>query len=163
MSACPAAPARTRIAALKTATDWRAGASAYRARRVARDGAGCRQATLALAVAAALLAGCTTAGNGRLVQLEAPQARAMLVPGRTTQAEVRDALGQGTVVHFQSGLETWHYVYRKGMAKGWDYVPYLNLIAEHLAGDEKELVILFDADGLVKRWSLQVNAPMRAR
>ena len=86
----------------------------------------------------------------------------MLVPGRTTEAEVRDALGQGTVVHFQSGMETWHYVYRKGMAKGWDYVPYVNLIAEHLAGDEKELVILFDPAGVVRRWSLQVNAPMRA-
>ena len=110
-------------------------------------------------LAAALLAGCTTVGNGRLVQLDTAQAQTLLMPGRTTQAEVRTALGQGTVVHFASGLETWHYVYRKGMAKGWDYVPYINLIAEHLAGEEKELVILFDASGVVKRWSLQVDAP----
>ena len=116
---------------------------------------------LALTLACALLAGCTTVGNGRLVQLEAAQARALLVPGKTTQAEVRAALGQGTVVRFDSGRQTWHYVYRQGMAKGWDDVPYVNLIAEHLAGDEKELVILFDPAGVVQRYSLQLNAPMR--
>ena len=140
----------------------RTAAPKERSHRGPQGGGRLTTARAALALAGALVAGCTTVGNGRLVQLEPAQAQALLVPGRTTQAEVRDALGQGTVVRFQSGLETWHYVHREGMAKGWDYVPYVNLIAEHLAGDEKELVILFDAAGVVRRWSLQVNPPMRA-
>lgn len=117
---------------------------------------------LPLIALAGLATGCTTVGNGRLVTLDEPAAQAMLDPGRTTEAEVREALGQGTVVRFQSGWETWHYVYRKGLAKGWDYVPYVNLIAARIGGDEKELVILFDDAGVLRRWSLQRNPGARS-
>ena len=111
----------------------------------------------AVVVAAMMLcaAGCSTVGNGRLVQLDAAQAQALLVPGRTTQADVRQALGDGAVIRFQSGLETWHYEYREGIAKGWDDVPYINLIVARLDRPTKELVILFDPAGVLKRWSLQ--------
>jgi hypothetical protein len=117
-----------------------------------------RTRTLALAaLAASLAAGCATEGNGRLQQLDDAQAQALLVPGRTTEADARAALGQGTVVRFDSGWQTWHYIHRNGMAKGWDYVPYINLIAARIGGDEKELVLLFDPDGTLRRWSLQTN------
>ena len=111
----------------------------------------------------ALLVGCATEGNGRVVQLDDAGAGALLVPGRTTREQVRAAFGEGSVVRFESGRETWHYVHRSGMAKGWDAVPYINLIAARVAGDEKELVVLFDASGVVMRWSLQVNPPARAK
>ncbi len=100
-------------------------------------------------------AGCSTVGNGRLVQLDAAQAHTLLVPGKTTQADVRQALGEGAVIRFESGMQTWHYVYREGLAKGWDDVPYINLIVARLDRPVKELVILFDANGVLKRWSLQ--------
>ena len=108
-----------------------------------------------LAGLALFLAGCSTVGNGRLVQLDAVQAQALLVPGKTTQADVRHALGDGAVIRFQSGFETWHYEYREGIAKGWDDVPYINLIVARLDRPTKELVILFDPAGVLKRWSLQ--------
>ena len=108
------------------------------------------------AVAIALCAaGCSTVGNGRLVQLDAAQARTLLVPGRTTRDEVRQAFGEGAVIRFQSGRETWHYFHREGIAKGWDDVPYINLIVARLDRPTKELVILFDAAGILERWSLQ--------
>ncbi len=108
------------------------------------------------AVAIALCAaGCSTVGNGRLVQLDDAQARTMLVPGRTTRDDIRQAFGDGAVVRFQSGRETWHYEYREGIAKGWDDVPYVNLIVARLDRPVKELVILFDANGMLLRWSLQ--------
>ena len=111
----------------------------------------------AVIVAAWMLcaSGCSTVGNGRLVQLDAAQAQTLLVPGRTTQADVRQAFGDGAVIRFQSGLETWHYAYREGIAKGWDDVPYINLIVARLDRPTKELVLLFDAAGVLKRWSLQ--------
>jgi hypothetical protein len=109
-------------------------------------------AALAIALCAA---GCSTVGNGRLVQLDDAQARTLLVPGRTTRDDVRQALGDGAVIHFESGRETWHYAYREGIAKGWDDVPYVNLIVARLDRPIKELVILCGADGVLERWSLQ--------
>lgn len=109
-------------------------------------------ATFVLALSAA---GCSSVGNGRLVQLDAAQAQALLVPGRTTRDDVRRALGDGAAIRFRSGFETWHYAYRRGLAKGWDDVPYINLIAARIDSPVKELVILFDASGVLRRWSLQ--------
>ena len=100
-------------------------------------------------------AACSTVGNGRLVQLDDARARALLVPGRTTQADVRAAFGQGATVRFQSGFETWQYLYREGVAKGWDDVPYIGLITSRIDRPTKELVVLFDARGVLWRWSLQ--------
>jgi hypothetical protein len=77
------------------------------------------------------------------------------VAGRTTRDEVRQALGDGAVIHFESGLETWRYDYREGLAKGWDDVPFVNLVVARLDRPVKELVLLFDAQGVLKRWSLQ--------
>lgn len=107
------------------------------------------------AAAMAVSAGCSTAGNGRLVRLDAPEARGLLAPGTTTQADVRLAFGQGSVVRFRSGWETWQYQYREGIAKGWDEVPYIGLATSRLARPTKELVVLFDDHGVVRRWSLQ--------
>ncbi len=109
----------------------------------------------AILAAALCLAGCSTVGNGRLEQLDDTQAHTLLVPGRTTRDEVRRALGDGAVIRFESGLETWHYDYRAGIAKGWDDVPFVNLVVARLDRPVKELVILFDARGVLKRWSLQ--------
>jgi hypothetical protein len=112
-------------------------------------------ARLPLAILALAAAGCSTVGNGGLVQLDAPQAQALLVPGRSTRDEVRQALGEGAIIHFESGMETWRYQYREGVAKGWDQVPYIGLITARLDRPTKELVILFDASGVLRRWSLQ--------
>jgi len=112
-----------------------------------------------LALAAAILgvagAGCSTMGNGRLVTLAAPQARTLLVPGHTTRDDVRQAFGDGAVVRFQSGFETWHYDYREGVPPGWDDVPFVGLVTARLDRPTKELVVLFDARGVLRRWSLQ--------
>jgi outer membrane protein assembly factor BamE (lipoprotein component of BamABCDE complex) len=112
---------------------------------------------LVLVATAAALAGCATVGNGAIAQLDAQSAAALLVPGKTTQADVRLALGQGDVIHFESGFETWHYFYRQGLGAGWDAVPYINLITEHLKSPTKELVLLFDGGGLLRRWSFDAS------
>ncbi len=106
-------------------------------------------------VAALLLAACSTAGNGTFARLDAPQAGTLLVPGTTTRDDVRQAFGDGAVIHFDSGFETWQYLYREGIAKGWDDVPYIGLVTSRLDHPTKELVVLFDAEGVLRRWSLQ--------
>ena len=116
-----------------------------------------RRRTLIVAVSACVLGlpGCSTVGDGRVAQLDAAQANQLLVPGRTTRDDVRQALGDGAVIRFQSGLETWHYEYREGLAAGWDAVPYVNLIVARIDPPTRELVLLFDATGVLRRWSLQ--------
>jgi outer membrane protein assembly factor BamE (lipoprotein component of BamABCDE complex) len=112
-------------------------------------------ARIAVLVIALAASGCSTVGNGRLVQLDSVEAHARLVPGMTTQDDVQRAFGDGEVVRFESGTQTWHYTWREGLAKGWDDVPYIGLITTRLDRPTKELVILFDAAGVLRRWSLQ--------
>jgi len=112
-------------------------------------------AAIAVTLLALCGAGCSTVGNGRIVGLDNAGAQALLVPGTTTRADVRQALGEGARIRFESGFETWHYLYRKGVAKGWDDVPYIGLVTSRLDRPTKELVILFDAAGVLRRWSLQ--------
>ena len=113
-----------------------------------------RRCTTLVAIALCV-AGCSTVGNGRIARLDDTQAQALLVPGRTTRDDARQAFGDGAVVRFQSGFETWHYVYRDGPAAGWDDVPYVNLIVARIDPPTREIVLLFDATGVLRRWSLQ--------
>ena len=114
-----------------------------------------RTAIVAMAACVLAFAGCSTVGNGRVAQLDAAQANQLLVPGRTTRDDARQAFGDAAVIHFQSGLETWRYEYREGLAAGWDAVPYVNLIVARIDPPTRELVLLFDTAGVLRRWSLQ--------
>jgi hypothetical protein len=112
--------------------------------------------TIACALTCAGLVGCATVGNGAIASLDDATARTLLIVGTTRVTDVRTALGQGDVIHFDSGVETWHYLYREGLGAGWDAVPYMNLIAEHMHSPTKELVLLFDAQGTLRRWSFDL-------
>jgi len=113
----------------------------------------------ASALACACLAACATTGDERIARLDEARAQALLVTGRTTEADVRAALGQGRVVRFLSGWETWHYEYREGLSKGWDDVPFIGLVTSRSDRPTKELVLLFDAQGTLRRYSLQEVPP----
>jgi hypothetical protein len=113
---------------------------------------------LIVIVATSLVAGgCATVGNGRLASLDEAGVKSLLAPGEKTEAGVRDALGQGTVIRFESGYETWHYVWREGLSKGWDDVPFIGLVTSRSKRPTKELVLLFDPSGTLRRWSFQVG------
>lgn len=68
-------------------------------------------------------------------QLTAQQAGELIVPGKTTQAEVLALLGSATVINFDSGQAVW--VYRSTPARA--------------ARPGAEFVILFDRTGLVQK------------
>jgi hypothetical protein len=118
--------------------------------------------TLAGLAVAAASTGCTTVGNGRLATLDETGLDAFLVPGTETEAQAREALGQGSVIRFESGYETWHYAWREGLAKGWDDVPFIGLVTSRSTRPEKELVLLFDPSGTLRRWSFQETGAAQA-
>jgi outer membrane protein assembly factor BamE (lipoprotein component of BamABCDE complex) len=99
-----------------------------------------RRVESALLVAGLALAGCAMLpatqperAMFRDARLSPDAAAAMVVPGRSTKAQVAAQLGDADRVPFDSGYEVW--VYRQRPTR---------------AGDP-ELVVLFAPDGLVKK------------
>jgi len=87
----------------------------------------------ALLVACALLAGCATTPPPKPAA-PAPNLRELLSSlsvGRSTKADVRAALGEGTVVAFPSGYDVW--VYRE------------------TPPSSVELVLLFEPSGILSK------------
>ncbi|MDT9001970.1 hypothetical protein RQP53_22020 [Paucibacter sp. APW11] len=102
------------------------------------------------------LAGCTTVGNGQMKALDAQQAAQWLQPGRTSRAEAEQKLGRGSVLRFESsGWETWHYFYKDGLPKFLDFVPVVGLVTERVESGSKELVLLFDQHGVLRKYALR--------
>ena len=73
-------------------------------------------------------------GRGEI--LSAENAGQAIAVGKSTKAEVRSALGEATVVEFDSGYEVWVYRERP---------------REKAASSKTELVLLFDPSGLLTK------------
>jgi outer membrane protein assembly factor BamE (lipoprotein component of BamABCDE complex) len=91
------------------------------------------RSTLSLAIfAAALLSGCATRAPEPGTSVAESQFDQLVVPGRTTRAELLAAFGPTKTVQFDSGMETWLYT-----------AP--------ASGGNTELVLLVGRDGIVKK------------
>lgn len=101
------------------------------------------------------LAACTTVGNGRVRELQPAEASQLLLPGKTTRADAEQLLGAGSVLRLESGWTTLHYVYRDGPPRLLDFVPIVGLVTSALDTPETELVLLFDAQGLLRKFKLR--------
>lgn len=101
-----------------------------------------------------ILTACTTVGNGRMTSISQESTAATLVIGQTTQAEVLKELGEAKVRPYNSGHEVWLYEYSQGLPKFVDYVPLVGLVTSRLDTPRRELRILFDAKGVVKKYVL---------
>jgi outer membrane protein assembly factor BamE (lipoprotein component of BamABCDE complex) len=103
---------------------------------------------------AALLTGCAATGNGQIETLTQERAAGMLVAGTTTKIDVRRALGEPSATAFPNGREVWFYRYDGSAARLVKYVPLIGRMAE--TGTQiRELRILFDPDGRVRKFRLQ--------
>jgi outer membrane protein assembly factor BamE (lipoprotein component of BamABCDE complex) len=115
-------------------------------------------AILTLLVCAACLGACTTVGNGQMKVLTQKSTDQLLVAGQTSRSEVERSLGQGKAIHFDSGCEVWVYEFQgsPGLPQWANYVPWVGLVTTHVPRKEtgKELRILFDQQGVVKKWLL---------
>ena len=103
------------------------------------------------------LAACTTPGNGRVRELKPAEAGELLQPGVTTRADAERLLGIGSTLRFDSGLTTVHYVYRQGLPRVLDFLPVVGLVTSAIPATETELVLLFDTDGVLRRFKLRRN------
>jgi hypothetical protein len=84
------------------------------------------------AAALTLLSGCATNAPEPGKVIEPDRFQQLVVPGRTTRAELLAAFGPTKTVAFDSGYETW--LYEGATARG-----------------HTELVLLLDRDGIVRK------------
>jgi outer membrane protein assembly factor BamE (lipoprotein component of BamABCDE complex) len=91
------------------------------------------KAALATALAAALLTGCATRAPQPGTSVTETRFDQLVVPGRTTRAELLAAFGPTKTVVFDSGMETWLYT------------------APAPGGRSTELVLLVGRDGIVHK------------
>lgn len=113
-----------------------------------------------MALTSTLLGACTTVGNGRMRELDAPQAASQLQPGQTSREDAERLLGRGRILRFEpSGWETWHYLDKQGLPKFIDYLPAVGLVSSSIESGSRELVLLFDAQGRLRKYSLLETPP----
>ena len=107
---------------------------------------------LALALA---LCGCMSSGNDTLRKETELSVSKKMVEGQTTKAEVRGMFGSPLKTTFtDGGLEIWTFELSKVSADAVSYIPLVGLFGGSASGTKKELVVLFDDNGVVKRFSM---------
>jgi outer membrane protein assembly factor BamE (lipoprotein component of BamABCDE complex) len=102
------------------------------------------------------LAGCATVGNEKLRE-ETPQTMShRLVEGKTTKDEVQQALGSATSVAFtDAGNEIWTFKYARATPKAQNFIPFVGLFSRGADVTTKELVVMFDRNGVVSRYTMR--------
>jgi len=118
---------------------------------------------IVLLAALLTLAGCMSAGNDSLRQESEASISQKIVEGKTTKAQVRADFGSPLKTSFtDSGLEIWEYDLAKMSADAVDYIPFVGMFGGSASGTQKQLVLLFDDKGIVKRCSMS-ESPTKAR
>ena len=104
------------------------------------------------------IAGCASTGNQTLKEETESSVSAKIINNVTTQAEIKAMFGSPYETTFtDGGLEIWKYQLDDLKADAINYVPIVNWFGSSMSGTRKELVILFNDDGTVKRNSMAQN------
>jgi outer membrane protein assembly factor BamE (lipoprotein component of BamABCDE complex) len=110
---------------------------------------------LFVCVVAIALGGCMSAGNQTLKAENEQTISEKMVEGTTTMNEVRSMFGSPLETNFtDGGLEIWKYVLSDVSSDAINYIPIINLFGGSASGTKKELVVLFDDNNIVKRFSM---------
>ena len=97
----------------------------------------------------------TTAGNRVLKSGTELTVDSKIIEGVTTQYELRAMFGSPyETTYTDGGLEIWKYRFDNLNADAVNYIPIVNFFTQSYSGDRKELVVLFNEDGTVKRASM---------
>jgi outer membrane protein assembly factor BamE (lipoprotein component of BamABCDE complex) len=106
----------------------------------------------------AALAACASLGNGQAFQQSDADRAQALRPGVTTRDDVRRALGEASVYQFDNGFEAWTYQSTSGVPHWVRYLPYLGLLPLDGFSHTKELALLFDRQGVLRKAEWHVAA-----
>jgi outer membrane protein assembly factor BamE (lipoprotein component of BamABCDE complex) len=111
--------------------------------------------SIALVLIPVFLTGCASTGNEILRKESETSMSTKVVEGKTNKADVRAMFGSPNKTTFtDGGLEIWNYEFSNVSLDAVSYVPIVNMFGGSSSGKKKELVVLFDATGIVKRYSM---------
>ena len=106
---------------------------------------------LAIIFISIFMVGCGTSGNESLRSESEISIDQKITEGATTLAEIKAMFGSPLKTTFtDGGLEIWTYELTDSQLDPISYVPILNLFGMTSSGTKKELVVLFDENGVVK-------------
>tara|TARA_B100001059_G_C17806939_1_gene569786 strand:- start:1125 stop:1511 length:387 start_codon:yes stop_codon:yes gene_type:complete len=103
-----------------------------------------------------IIASCgSTSGNRVLLAESELSVDSKIIEGVTTQSEIKAMFGSPFETTFtDGGMEIWKYRFDNLDADAVNYIPIVNMFTQSYSGDRKELVILFNDNGTVKRSSM---------
>ena len=105
-------------------------------------------AVVAAFAAMAVLAGCSSYGNKAI---DDPNKVAQVVPGKTKD-QVRQAIGEpGHMAFMANNEEQWTYNYTRSETRWYSFLPWVGSAVGGADSKEKNLNIIFDSKGLVKK------------
>ena len=118
---------------------------------------------LQLALAGSLvlaMSGCASFGTGAARPLTEEGVRQALTTGASTKADVSTVMGDAKVNTFRSGYEVWVYDYKAGLPMFVGFLPLVGTLASvaDASTRDRELAILFDKDGIVRKYRLRESA-----
>lgn len=110
-----------------------------------------------------LLTGCASSGNKSLRKESEASVAQKIFEGKTTKDEVRSLFGSPISTTFtEGGLEIWRYQMAKISADAVNFIPFVNMLGTSATGTKKELTVLFDDKGIVKRYSMS-ESPVQVK
>ena len=104
-----------------------------------------------------ILASCATGsgGNQTLKNESVSSVTTKIINNVTTQSEIKAMFGSPyETTYTDGGMEIWKFRLDDMRADAINYVPIVNWFGTSFTGTRKELVILFNDDGTVKRNSM---------
>ena len=111
-------------------------------------------ATISLLIGA-LLSGCTSMGNTVLKKESEASVQQKIVQGKTSKAEIKAMFGAPASTTFtDGGLEIWKYDLTDLHDDPQNFIPLALYFGSSSSGIKKELVIAFDDNGIVKKFSM---------
>lgn len=106
-------------------------------------------------LATGLISGCASTGNETLRQESETTMSQKILEGKTTKDEVRKMFGSPFKTSFtDGGLEIWNYEFSNVSADAVSYIPIVSMFGGSSSGKKKELVVMFDSQNVVKRFSM---------
>lgn len=108
-----------------------------------------------LLCASLILGGCVTVGNERMKGQTQESVASKITEGKTTKAEILSEYGDASGVSFtDSGNEIWTYTYTRAKPTPQTFIPIVGLFAGGADTTTNRLVILFNRDGVVSKYTM---------
>jgi outer membrane protein assembly factor BamE (lipoprotein component of BamABCDE complex) len=108
-----------------------------------------------LAGSVLILQGCASHGNESLRKESEGSVKQRIVENKTTKQEIRAMFGSPLTSSFiENGSEIWKYELSNVSGDAVNYIPIVNMFGSSASGKKKELIVLFNDNGTVKKYNM---------